>query len=125
MFKKIKKKPDQLCNCIADLCKKLSCKVIDPDHLGAYTAGRLIPLAKNPGVRPIGIGEVLRRIVGKAVTKVLKLDIINSTAPIQVCGGLPGGVEAAIHSVRRIFNDPNTEAILLVDADNAFNSPAT
>ena len=76
----------------------------------------------DPGVRPIGIGEVLRRIVGKAITKFLKLDIIDSTAPIQVCGGLPGAVEAAIHSVRRTFNDPNTEAVLLVDAENAFNS---
>ena len=37
------------------------------NSLEAYTANRLIPLEKNPsGIRPIGIGEVLRRIIGKA-----------------------------------------------------------
>ena len=41
--------------------------------LEAYTACRLIPLDKNPGVRPIGVGEVLRRIVGKAFISVIKL----------------------------------------------------
>lgn len=68
------------------------------------------------------MGEVLRRIVGKAVTSILKRDLVNSTSPIQVCGGLQGGVEAAIHAVRRIYEDPDTEAVLLVDAENAFNS---
>ena len=83
----------------------------------------MIPLAKDiDGVRPIGIGEVLRRIVGKAITTVLQPDILTSTAPIQVCGGLHGGVEAAIHAMRRIYEDPETEAVLLIDAENAFNS---
>ena len=36
-----------------------------PSFLEAFTSGRLIPLDKNPGIRPIGVGEVLRRIVGK------------------------------------------------------------
>ena len=32
-------------------------------------------------------------------------DIVNSTAPLQVCSGLPGGVEAAAHAMRKLYND--------------------
>ena len=78
--KQFKKKPDQLCECISGLAKKLSCKTVDPAHLRAYTAGRLIPLDKIPGVRPVGVGEVLRHIVGKAVMMVLKYDISSFLA---------------------------------------------
>ncbi len=77
---------------------------------------------KNPGVRPVGVGEVIRRIVGKAITTVLKPELMESTGPIQVCAGIPGGIKAAIHAVRKIYNDPETECILLVDAENAYNS---
>ena len=31
----------------------------------AFLACRLIPLNKNQGLRPIGVGEILRRIAGK------------------------------------------------------------
>ena len=79
--------------------------------------------AKKPsGVRPIGVWEILRRIVGKAVTSVLKPELVNSTAPIQTCAGISGGIEASIHAMRRIYEDPATEGILLIDASNAFNS---
>ena len=39
-------------------------------------ANRLIPLDKGEGaVRPIGVGEVLRRICGKCVMSVVKKDV--------------------------------------------------
>ena len=38
------------------------------------------------------------------------------------CRGLSGGIEAAIYTMRRIFNDPATEGIVLVDAKNEFNA---
>ncbi len=122
--KQFKKKPELLKEAVSLLARKLCCEKIHPQYLKSYIAGRLIPLDKDQGqgVRPIGVGEVIRRIVGKAVMNTLKQDIINNTAPVQLCGGLQGGVEAAIHAVRKIFNDDSTKAILLVDAENAFNS---
>ena len=111
-----------LCEAVALMAKKLATTLVDPDSLPAYTACRLIPLDKNPGVRPIGIGEVLRRIIGKSITTLLKPEILSATAPLQACAGLQGGVEAAIHALRSIFEDTDTDGILLVDADNAFNS---
>ena len=99
------------------------------DHscLKEFTACRLIPLDKgqdkngNPGVRPIGIGEILRRIIGKAVIMSFKTDIQYAAGPLQTCAGLKSGIEASIHAMRQIWEDSDTEAILQVDADNAFN----
>ena len=89
-LKQLKKNPVELCSTVAELAKKLYCQFVNPDHVSNYTAGRLIPW--KPGVRIIGIGEVLRRLVG----------IVKSTAPIQVCAGLQGVVEASIHAMRRM-----------------------
>ena len=41
--------------------------------------------------------------------------------PLQTCSGLKGGIEAAIHAMRKTYEKPATEAVLLVDAENAFN----
>ena len=45
------------------------------NSLEAFTANRLIPLNKNPGVHPIGVGEVLRRIARKVVMYIAKKDV--------------------------------------------------
>ena len=52
---------------------------------------------------------------------VLKKDIMLAAGVTQVCAGHPAGCEAAIHVLRDIFQDMDTEAVLLIDADNAFN----
>ena len=41
---------------------------------------------------------------------------------LQKCSGLPAGIEAAVHAMQHIYNEDTTEAVLLVDAANAFNS---
>ena len=90
----------------------------------SYNRGfcRLIPLDKNPGLRPTGVGEVLRRIAGKVIVSVLKEDVIKCTDTLQICVGQEAGIEAAIHSINMMYEDENTDAILLVDASNAFSS---
>ena len=118
----------QLCQAVADLAKILCTEEIHPDCLTEYLASRLIPLDKGttkegkPGVRPIGVGEVIRRLVGKLLIGVIKDDIVSAAGPLQTCSGLKSGIEAAIHAMRQTYEDHNTEAILLVDAENAFNN---
>ena len=117
----------ELCDSIAMLARILSTEHIPSEMLEFYTAGRLVALDKCPGetplqVRPIGIGEVLRRIVGKSVMIVLKPEITQAAGPLQACAGHKGGVEAAVHAMKQVFDEPDTEAVILVDASNAFNS---
>ena len=85
------------------------------------TACRLILLAKNPGVRPIGVGEVLRRIVGKAIVSVIKPEIMSCAGYLQLCAGQASGCEAAAHAISDIFEEQFTDALLLIGADSAFN----
>ena len=94
---------------------------VDPTSLSALLSCKLIALDKNPGVRPIGVGEVLRRIIGRAVAQHLKPVIINAAGPLQLAAGQQGGAEAAVHWMRHFFNDDSTQAVLLADARNAFN----
>ena len=39
---------------------------------------RLVSLDKNPGLRSIGLGEILRRITGKLNVPILKKEVISS-----------------------------------------------
>ena len=48
--------------------------------------------------------------------------VLLSVGSLQVCAGHENGCEALIHAVNNIFQDEQTEAVLLVDAANAFNS---
>ena len=52
----------------------------------------------------------------------LENDIQEEAGPLQVATGLESGAEATIHAMKEIFEDENCEAVLLVDANNAFNS---
>ena len=101
------------------LCfQNLSCH----ESLEALLPGRLIPLNKLPSVRPIGIGKVLRRIIGKAVMSVVKKEVVQAAGSLQVCAGQVAGVESDIHSMVDLFESDNSATVLQIDATNAFNS---
>ncbi len=73
-------------------------------------------------MRPIGKGEVLRRIIGKSIISVIKPDILNSAGSLQLCAGIPAGYEADVHAMHDIFEEKRTDALLPMDAKIAFNS---
>ena len=80
-----------------------------------------MPLKKlDDGTCPVGIGETLRRIIGKSGTNILKQDILLSSGSLQTCAGMQSGVEAAIHATKKSFDNDDCEGFLLIDADNAF-----
>ena len=110
-----------LCQTLAKVTKKLCTEELST-LLEGFLACRLIPLNKNPRLRPIGVGKVLRRIIGKVIVSVVCNDIISSVGSLQVCGGHESGCEVAIHVMHTIFVDEKTEEVLLVDAANTFNS---
>ena len=95
---------------------------IDHTLITSLANSRIIALNKNPGIRPIGIGERLRRLMGKVVASTLKKDVQISVGPLQTCSGLKSGSEAAVHAMREYFDTEECEGILLIDAENAFNS---
>ena len=84
---------------------KIMCtQYIDPTTIEPLMASRLIPLDKGEGaVRPIGVGEVLRRILAKCVMNVAKEDVAHASGSLQLCAGRKSGSEAAVHlSLKRM-----------------------
>ena len=76
-----------LCTTIANMIKKLCIDKDLANTLEAFLSCRIIQLEKNLGLRPIGVGEVLTRIVGKVIVSTLRDDIITSVGPVQECAG--------------------------------------
>lgn len=111
-----------LCDVIAAVARRIATSFVDFSCIEALSACRLIPLNKNPGVRPIGIGEVLRRIICKSILTIINDEIKISAGSFQLCAGHEAGCEAAIHSMNEIISNDDPNGVLLIDASNAFNS---
>ena len=79
-----------------------------------------MPLDKNPGVRPIRVGEVSRRIVERAVMRIARQDLHYAAGSSQLCAGQIGSCKAAVYAIKQIFSS-SVDGVLLVDATNAFN----
>ena len=110
-----------LCKLVAKFAKRLATSIIPPDDLIANNGCRLVALDKCPGVRPIGIGEVMRRITGRIIVDCIRQDLTSLGGNMQLYLGQKCSIEHAKHSLRHSFDDPENEAILITDAKNAFN----
>ena len=111
-----------LCQALAEVAKRLCTQFVDPASVAPFSACRLIALDKNPGVRPIGVCDTVRRIIAKAILMTIRSDVLDMAGSLQLCAGQISGTEAAVHAVRSYFESNECEAILLVDASNAFNA---
>jgi len=100
---------------------------LPPAVIGALGCCVLVPLEKSGGgVRPIAIGEVLRRIACRAVCYQFRSDFAAHFPHHQFGVNVQGGVEQVVLAVRahlqRFQSAGAPCAIYRMDCRNAFNS---
>ena len=64
----------------------------------ALMACRLVALNKNPGVRPVVIGEMLRRSLAKIVMRAAGYQGKTACGNLQLCTGLEEIIEGETHA---------------------------
>lgn len=101
-----------LCHSISSVAKRLYTNYIDPLTVVPHA------LNKNPGVRPIGIGDTARRIIAKAVLRVRHPGSCRFVAAL--CWPNIWYRSGCAHC--SLFQQDETDAVLLMDASNAFDS---
>ena len=90
----------------------------------ALMSGRLIALDKQPGIRPVGVGDTWRHLMVKCLLKVAGPKAKSAWGTTQLAGGFEAGIEGAIHEVHALFEEHRKEedwGFLLIEACNAFN----
>ena len=65
---------------------------------------------------------MLRRICGKCLMSVVNKDVLDASGSLQLCAGQKSGSEEAIHAMHTIAESDDTDAVLLIDASNAFHA---
>jgi len=78
---------------------------------------------KAGGIRPIAVGETLRRIACKCVMRQVESILVPILSPHQLGCGVQAGIDAAIHATRDLFSSASDSQIFLkLDFKNAFNT---
>ena len=98
-----------------------------PKPMAQYLAGASLMALEKPGggLRPIAIGEVLRRLVAKCFCKTYEKDSHSYLWPRQIGVASPLGAEVGSQTVRQWLQCNKTSAgkvIFVADFKNAFNS---
>ena len=109
---------------VTSVARRLSNSIVSWCDVRSLVACRLVALDKCPGVRPIGIGETLRRIIGKAICLVTGPDIEDVCGADQLCAGVQAGIKRAVYAINDLFQEHYDDEweVLMMDASNAFNN---
>ena len=97
-----------------------------PVELAPYiSSAPLVPILKKDGkIRPIAIGEILRRICSKLAVRSVVNEVSEYLSPLQVGVGVSNGIESILHGLNTLIEEPSfpvSGIIGAVDFENAFN----
>lgn len=93
-------------------------ELICPVFFGAT----LTALKKKNGIRPIAVGNTLRRLAAKIQGIRIKPELSEKLNPIQLGFGTPGEAEAAVHATRKFLEAQSPKILVKLDFKNAFNT---
>jgi len=98
-----------------------------PLEVAPHIAGAALhALPKRGGdVRPIAVGETLRRLASKCLCQAVREPAQQWLSPLQLGVTVSLGAEAAVHTARHCFHRNSghaNKAFLTIDFENAFNS---
>ena len=74
---------NDLCGALATFTRKLATTNTDIIPILPFLSCRMMGLDKNPGIRPVEIGEIFRRIVTAALLQNFRGKTQNPTGPIR------------------------------------------
>lgn len=87
-----------------------------------YGATLTLLLKKCGGIRPIAVGNTIRRLVAKKASNRLQDNVREQLRPHQLGYGTRGGAEVTVHAVRNFLQTPSVWiAIVKLDFENAFD----
>ena len=97
-----------------------------PEDIRPWLCGAsLMALRKpNKSLRPVAVGETLRRLCSKVCVELMGSSIRSILEPVQVGVQTKFGCEAVVHVTRQwshTFRDDPDRVLALVDLSNAFN----
>ena len=94
-----------------------------PEEVAPFLAGARLHAArkKDGGLRPIAVGNLMRRLVAKCCASKLQERAASLLKPHQLGVGVRNGCEAIVHSVRKVLEADPSLWCLQADFKNAFN----
>jgi hypothetical protein len=87
-----------------------------------YCAARLVPLQKKQGgIRPVAVGEILRRLTSRLLMQHHLTQLRSRFSPHQLGVGMKGATEHIVRKLRQVLRAHPKAFVLQVDLSNAFN----
>ena len=114
---------ERLKETLTDTCNLIISGKVPETICSVFYGASLCALSKKGGgIRPIAVGNTLRRLASKVVMTSIAPTVRGQLEPSQLGVGTRAGCEAALRATRHFMDNSTTPKVILkIDLKNAFN----
>ena len=110
-------------DCLFSACSAIARGILPAAAVTLFSSSRLIALPKSNGdIRPIAVGEAIRRLTARAICQQKKELFSSFFCPIQHGVATECGTELIVHHIELLLQHNPDWVVLKSDVRNAFNS---